>query len=390
MSSSNSEDSTNSDATIAPSSSTPHRTKRKTKKVVLNHTQRKLYASERMINFRWISRMLASCCSHVLGKDDLAPQEVVDELGRIGQFSELVYTLNSSKLDMQFMFDNVEQLSQPRFPLEKYDMIRQSLLVDWFYGRTAGLPVLLAYCPATSQLVLAISGTASLQHAIYDVRTLKHRHPSRRGSVHTGFWHLYKGLRGAAKAALRSALQRHEISEVVVTGHSMGGAIAYLLTLDLLAADEDVLPPSTSLKLVAFGAPRVGDAGLAKYWRELRDTYVARRGEKSFTEYMVKAYNDGVPSLPPLFFGFRHFTRTPFYLSSDHVFCIPSCESECALFEVNIEDHAPMYPRGGHNYYNGRDFEGLNRRLARLEKSRFKSDGWIQRYETLTKKCHNH
>jgi hypothetical protein len=62
---------------------------------------------------------------------------------------------------------------------------------------------------------------------------------------------------------------------------------------------------------------------------------------------------------------------------------IPSAEREHALFDVEpaADAEPPLHPRGGHNYYNGRNMENAFRRLQFLGKIIEKrSDGWESRY----------
>lgn len=207
-----------------------------------------------------------------------------------GQFAEITY----STLPTQFIFDNLATLMEPGFPLESYHSVRDATLVSAFTGKTAHLPGYIAYRPHTKQLVLAFSGTTTLTQAFYDTRALKHRHPSRRGNVHSGFWKLYKGIKSFALEAIRKALTDYQdAAEFVITGHSMGAAVSHLLLIDILRDENLVSIGPIPLKLVVFGAPRSGDKFLVKYWSELLDSRRTKYGEASITEYSVKAYNDG-------------------------------------------------------------------------------------------------
>lgn len=187
---------------------------------------------------------------------------------------------------------------EPTFPLEGYHSLRDARLLASFTGRAGALPGYLAFRPQTKQLVLAFAGTTTLTQALYDVRALPHRHPSRRGTVHSGFWKLYKGVKALALDAIRAGLAAHAdggVAEFVVTGHSMGAAVAQLLLLDILR-DEALLPlGAIPLRLVVFGGPRSGDEDLVEYWCELIDARRAKYGEGAIAEYSVKAYNDGRP-----------------------------------------------------------------------------------------------
>ncbi|KAL1746048.1 Alpha/Beta hydrolase protein, partial [Schizophyllum fasciatum] len=340
-----------------------------------------MYAAEKLMNFRWIAKTVATTSPYVLQAQDMVPQAIVEELSLIGQFAETVYACNSAKPFETFLFAHLRELARPGFPFDCYPALLDSTLVASFHGTVARLPATIHRHRPTNRLMLAISGTSSLQHAYYDVKTLKHRHPSRRGQAHAGFWHLYKGLKARAVDALRGALASFpDVRELVVTGHSMGGVVCQLLMLDLLA-DASLLPcPGVRLKICAFGSPRPGDAALSQYWQELVQARRLAHGEASFTEYLVKAYNDGVPALPPLAMGFCHFTRTPFYLADDHLYRVPEREAECTLFDVQERAADATYPKGGHNYYNGRPIERFFRRVNWLEKAKPGVEGWEGRY----------
>jgi hypothetical protein len=69
---------------------------------------------------------------------------------------------------------------------------------------------------------------------------------------------------------------------------------------------------------------------------------------------------------------------------------VPEAESEHALFTVSppMTDEPVVlnFPRGGHNYYNGRDIERFARRVAWLEQVKPERDGWEERYRIIVRK----
>ncbi|KAJ7668009.1 Alpha/Beta hydrolase protein [Mycena rosella] len=361
---------------------------RQTHKLALTEEQRHMYASEKLMNFRWISKILATYSPHTLSSADFALADIQNYLSEIGQFAEVAY----SAIPTQFIFENLAVLLEPSFPLEGYDSLRDALLVSSFIGNTATLPGYVAYRSQTKQLIVAFSGTATAMQAFYDVRALKHRHPSHRGQVHSGFWRLYKGIKSFALEGIRKGLAEHDVSEFVITGHSMGAAVSQLLLLDILRDENLISTGSIPLKLVVFGAPRSGTKNLVKYWKELLDARRTKYGDESISEYSVKTYNDGVPSLPPLTFGYRHYAQSPLYFVHGRLYRVPPDSREYALFHVtpDLEDEhvRPEHPRGGHNYYNGRDMEKFARRIGWLDKAMKTEGDWTELYRSRVAK-HN-
>ncbi|PPQ72981.1 hypothetical protein CVT24_000294 [Panaeolus cyanescens] len=356
-----------------------------TRQTELTEEQRRMYASEKLDNFRWISKLVATRSSYTLTDSDRAPESLHLELADLGQFAELVY----SAIPVPFLLDNYDVLSQPDFPLENHIALKGLALVDFFQGKLK-LPVCIVHRPTTKQVVVAIAGTSLPTHALHDVYAIKSTHPSRKGAVHTGFWTLYMDIKDRALDVIRRAVSELRPSELVLTGHSMGGSLSYLLCMDILS-DEELVKAGIMIKIAVFGAPRTGDEALVRYFHDLVSSYRQRHGDDFFKEYAVKGYNDGVPALPPYMLGYRHFCRTPIYTSYGNLYTTPASESEHALFTVVSDkdmEGPPLFPRGGHNYYNGRDLERFSRRIKWLHQANPHEEGWEDRYRaTVHKHC---
>lgn len=212
-----------------------------------------------------------------------------------GQFTELTF----SAVPPETLFKHLPRLKQPGYPLETYNALDDTILVDSFHGPCTGLFVLIAYRSLLGQLVVAVSGTSSIKQALQDLRIIRCPHPSGRGTVHTGFWTIYKDIKEQAITAIQKGVANHSVSEIVLAGHSMGGSIAYLLCLDLFADHLKWLKHlNINIRVVAFGVPRTGDAALVDYFQELCLSYKKAQGQDAFKEYSVKGYNDGKPLNP--------------------------------------------------------------------------------------------
>lgn len=201
-----------------------------------------------------------------------------------GQFAETAYSV----VPIQLLLENFSTLSRPRFPLEHHDFLKDAVLVNSFCGSFADLPVHVMFRPSKGQLVVSISGTSPMKHVLHDLRVMKSPHPSGHGSVHTGFWAFYQGIRSQVLGTIREGIAKHSPSEITLTGHSMGGSVVYLLCIDLLA-DQSPLLSDKRLKIVVFGCPRPGDVKLAAYFRSLVAAFQNNEGSKN----TLKGYNDG-------------------------------------------------------------------------------------------------
>ncbi|EPS70673.1 hypothetical protein M569_04088, partial [Genlisea aurea] len=113
----------------------------------------------------------------------------------------------------------------------------------------------------------------------------------------------------AVKNKLNGLLEEHRHSKIVVTGHSLGGALAILFPTVLLLHKEDRIMRRLQ-GVYTFGQPRVGDAELARYL----ETHLGRHK----CSYFRAVYcNDLVPRLPydDKTFLYKHFGRCLYYNS---------------------------------------------------------------------------
>ncbi|KAJ8609468.1 hypothetical protein CTAYLR_005454 [Chrysophaeum taylorii] len=113
--------------------------------------------------------------------------------------------------------------------------------------------------------------------------------------VHRGFWAAYSGVRTTLHRAVYDACLDHNIERVIVTGHSLGGALATLAAADLAAHTiprvAAARPRPPRLTMVSFGSPRVGN----RVWARVYDALVP-------DSWRVVSDGDVVTGVPRLFF----------------------------------------------------------------------------------------
>ncbi|KAF4577037.1 hypothetical protein EYR36_005024 [Pleurotus pulmonarius] len=111
--------------------------------------------------------------------------------------------------------------------------------------------------------------------------------------VHTGFQKAWKYVSPDVILSLKKELKSKPTFSLVVTGHSLGGAIAALASLEIKTAF-----PKLNLRLFSYGAPRVGNLSFAKKLQSIVGISNIFRGVNQ---------QDPVSFMPPLLLGYRHF-----------------------------------------------------------------------------------
>lgn len=287
--------------------------------LVLSPEQKLMYASEKEVrscsplflfisltaliadffqeNFRWILKIAGSRSSYTLSSKDIASPELQQELSDIGQFAEVAH----GSMRPEDIWKVLPRLLKPGFPLEGYKYLEGSELIEVFHGNVALVQGYVAYRPQAKQLIVAFSGTSSSSQALSDVKAWHVSYPGpgadcKGCSVHAGFWDMYSGVRGLALDAMRKGLESHDVSEIVLTAHSMGAVMVYLLMFEILDTSSPSplsLPAGVTFKIAVFGSPRVGNKALRECWRKRARTYQSAHGAEHLKEWSVRNYQDG-------------------------------------------------------------------------------------------------
>ena len=146
---------------------------------------------------------------------------------------------------------------------------------------------------ATNELVAAIRGTDTILEWLHDASYLMV--PSAISGAHgfteDGFTAVYRSLRigpangtVSAKDSIKSFLDTGAATSVTVCGHSLGGALAIFLTLDVALNTSCHAPTAYT-----YASPRTGDHVFAGSY----DAAVA-------SSYRIANRQDLVPKLPPI------------------------------------------------------------------------------------------
>lgn len=151
---------------------------------------------------------------------------------------------------------------------------------------------------STGHFAIVFPGTASARDWLTDLQVRKVQWGATLNSplsttpkVHRGFAHAYAAVRAGIVQIVPPG------ANLVITGHSLGGALATLCAEDL----NDLYPIDS---VITFGSPRVGNGAFARRYNDPLADLTAR---------IVNAH-DPVPHLPWIFGTYRH-VATQHYLN---------------------------------------------------------------------------
>ncbi len=198
----------------------------------------------------------------------------------------------------------------------------------------------------TGDVAIAIRGTEGTLEWIHDAEFLQVPCPFLAGAGHTedGFTDMYETLRTAIEPdapkvvnALAKLPFAQPVGSVTICGHSLGGALATLLALDV-AANTKFGDPA----VYTFGSPRTGDLLFARTYDQVVKN-----------SYRIANRLDIVPALPPPLY-YEHVLN-PYELNPVRLVPLPpkvlvkytvSCEHSLAtyLYLLSLQSGGPVLP----------------------------------------------
>jgi len=154
------------------------------------------------------------------------------------------------------------------------------------------------------RLIINFRGTESQKDAATDMNAkLKKAHFLPRDfrqhmiKVHAGFLRQYDSCRQLIRDYALVKQWRHNYPEILVTGHSLGGALSVLCALDL--AVNPIAENGVKIKVITFGAPRTGNAGFCHLFNKLCAHHIR-----------CVHRHDVVPKVPPELLSFKHVNNS--------------------------------------------------------------------------------
>jgi predicted lipase len=197
-------------------------------------------------------------------------------------------------------------------------------------------------------VVLAFRGTASKENWKHNWESIrKNTDYCPKCRVHGGFWDQWTPIRERLVKKVREAHDKFPDFRLIITGHSLGGAIATLAAADIRKIDVDPWY-LTNTELFTFGSPRVGNKHTARFL-----------SKQSTLSYRVTSLNDPIPNLPFHAFGYWH-TQPEYWIMRN-----PDAPERNDIMVVT----------GYNNRLGNRGHKSLNKKIHRVYFGRIASCG---------------
>jgi len=132
--------------------------------------------------------------------------------------------------------------------------------VYWIYDKSHDTNGYIGYTPSQSTIYVSFRGSETIQNWIDNLDAILTNYPRCSNcEVHKGFYSAEQDSIANVVNQVLALKAKYPSYSVIVTGHSLGAAVATLTALDLIAAGV------SPVRMFNFGSPRIGNDEFAAY-----------------------------------------------------------------------------------------------------------------------------
>ena len=182
---------------------------------------------------------------------------------------------------------------------------------------------LIGYNSELDALFVSFRGSIDLLNWIDDIQIQKIQpYDNTLIEVEKGFYKAYEYLKSDVMNSLNNMKTTYPTKKLLLTGHSLGAAIATLMAFDVMYDYQ--------VSLYTYGSPRVGNA------------YFAKEFENVSEMYRITHYYDIVPHTPPEYMDYHHLSNEIWYSEDNNMY--NTCNDNYEEEDVTCSDScAPIH-----------------------------------------------
>lgn len=224
----------------------------------------------------------------------------------------------------------------------------------------------MSHAPAARRVLVVFRGTYSISNAIFDLSTIpqpyvpypgddKNNRKCTNCTVHSGFYASWQLTRPTIKKLVTAAINQNPSYELVLVGHSLGGAVAALGALEF---DSMGYKP----QVTTFGEPRIGNDAFVQYLDKtfhLNSSSSSTAFGKKSSFRRVTHIGDPIPLLPLAEWGYQSHGGEIFInkadlpvLTNDIYECTGDADENCIAGSPNLPTASRFLARHARHAYS--------------------------------------
>jgi len=195
--------------------------------------------------------------------------------------------------------------------------------------------IIIGYNTIYKTIFASFRGSANIQNWIDNIHVSQIQPYNNTDiSVEKGFYNLFTNLKDDVIKEINNVSTEYKTNNLLITGHSLGGALSTLLAFELLYVENT----NMNIKLITFGSPRVGNKKFVSFFNDF-----------SIYSNRITHYYDMVPHIPQEFLKYVHISQEIWYNeeNSQYKLCNdqdnnedPTCSDSCSPMHcTSTSDH---------------------------------------------------
>jgi predicted lipase len=139
---------------------------------------------------------------------------------------------------------------------------------------------------------IAFRGTINKNNLMLNLYAKQENYLNKSIKIHSGYLNIYLNFKEKLIFIINNIIKNNNIKLFIITGHSLGGSIASLCTIDLFNYyNKNYTKNNYNFRCYTFGSPKIGNKNFANYYNS-----------KIKYSYRFVNNNDLICVFPPTFF----------------------------------------------------------------------------------------